>query len=258
MTRTSWLSPDPAQRFTEVHVLLYAPVWMLVLVLVTWSGALTRIGDPGHLLIGFGLALPLWLLPVLRPAPGERRLPLTRRYGVKALAFITLLSFLQNYFGAVLFFRCLGMQYHFRVSLLLNGTPLFLYPLTVAYFATYFVALQIALRGLAGLLALPGPARLALRAALSYGVAFAETFFMANQALRSFFSYADRGFALRVGSLAYGTLFLISAPLYDRIADRRAPPLSQVLWWVLGANTLIMVCYEGFMRLVLSCPFPAP
>ena len=104
---------------------------------------------------------------------------------------------------------------------------------------------------------------LCLLAGLSYAVSFAETFFMANDALRAYFSYADRAYTLRVGSVAYGTLFLLSAPLFCRIApqphhpEAAAPSLAQVLWWVLGVNTLIMVCYEGYMRL-LGCPFPAP
>ena len=248
-------APANAQLAYERRVLLYTPLWILALVLVTLSGRLPHLGDAGHLALGFGLALPLWLLP-LWPGPGERAVPLRARYATQALLFVTLLAFLQNYFGAVLFFRTLGMRYHFATSVLLNGTPFFLYPLTVAYFALYYVVLERARRAAAGA---PPALRFAWLLLTCYGTAFAETFVMANDALRPFFSYADKGFTLRVGSLCYGTLFLFSAPVYERLArlTHRRGDLLRTAAAALAANTLIMVAYEVYMR-ALGTPYPAP
>lgn len=248
---------NPRKRAVERLFLFYTPIWTAIVALVMWTQAFTRWGDVGHMVFGVALALPLWLLPLL-PAFGERGVPLGQRYAVKANLFIALLSFLQNYFGSPLFFRYFGMQYHFHTTWSLNGSPVFLSFLTVAYFSTYYALMQAGLRLLAPALArLPGggpqtAGRWLLRALLSYSMAFMETLCMANDWLKGYFSYGDKSRMLFYGSLCYGTLFLISLPLFCAIDEdaRRPTPLSLVLWHVLGANTLIMVSYEVFAWLM--------
>jgi hypothetical protein len=71
-------------------------------------------------------------------------------------------------------------------------------------------------------------------------VAFAETFSMANDALREFFRYRDRVFTLEWGSLCYGTLFLASLPVLDRL-EKRTP--RGIAWDTLAASSLVLVCY---------------
>jgi hypothetical protein len=106
-----------------------------------------------------------------------------------------------------------------------NRTPLFLYFVTVAYFSTYYALMRLGLRLF--LARVPRPRRelvWAVTALLSYSMAFAETFCMASESLRAFFSYADRHKALLVGSVCYGTLFFVSLPVFLRIdEDPRAP-----------------------------------
>ncbi len=114
----------PTKLWLERLFLLYTPLWTAACALVMWSGAFKRWGNVDHMLFGVGAALPLWLLPLY--SPGERGMPLHRRYTVKATVFIALFSFLQNYFGAPLFFRCFGMEYHFHTTWVGNGSPWFL------------------------------------------------------------------------------------------------------------------------------------
>ena len=245
-----------ARRWLERIFLLYTPLWVTACFIVMRSGAFKQWRDPGHLALGVGMALPLWLAPLF--AGMERGVPLRQRYTIKATLFIGLFSFLQNYFGAPLFFRCFGMEYHFPVTWSGNGSPWFLSFMTVAYFSTYFAIMQTGLRwadrrldqlARAGL-------RRGLRAAvcllLGYSMAFAETLTMANEWLRGYFAYADKTRMLLYGSLCYGTLLSIALPLYARLGDDAEPPLplSQVLWQALGANMLVLICYELFASVI--------
>jgi cycloeucalenol cycloisomerase len=260
----SFSSPGPAafpssKRWLERLFLLYTPLWTAVCALVMWSGAFKRWGDVGHMLFGVGMALPLWLAPLFHD--GERGIPLQSRYTVKASVFIALFSFLQNYFGAPLFFRCFGMEYHFHVTWVGNGSPWFLSFLTVAYFSTYFAIMQLGLRRADALLTQVHNRRrrLCLRAlcclALGYSMAFAETLTMANEWLRGYFAYADKAQMLMYGSLCYGTLLSIALPLYAGISDKQdaqhATPLSAVVWQALGANMLVLICYELFANVLI-------
>jgi hypothetical protein len=70
-----------------------------------------------------------------------------------------------------------------------------------------------------------GAGRLLALAAISYAVAFGETWFMASDSLRPFFLYDDKSFMLRWGSLCYGTVFFVSVPLALALVER---PIS--LW----------------------------
>ena len=242
----------PAKRWLERFFLLYTPLWTAACALVMWTGAFKRWGDGGHMLFGLGLALPLWLGPLLTGV--EAGVPLRDRYTVRASLFICLFSFLQNYFGAPLFFRCFGMEYHFNVTWVGNGSPWFLSFMTVAYFSTYFALMQLGLRQADSVLRrVGGWRRGVLRAGvcllLGYSMAFAETLTMANEWLRGYFAYADKTRMLVYGSLCYGTLLSIALPLYARLGeeDEAAPrSLAAVLWEALGANMLVLICYELF------------
>ena len=72
--------------------------------------------------------------------------PLLCRHSTKANLFVALMSFLQCYFGSAMFFDGLGMQYHFPTKIIWNGTPLFLYFVTVSYFSTYYALMRLGLR----------------------------------------------------------------------------------------------------------------
>ena len=263
----SWQSPPPteqlrqqqARRWLERLFLLYTPLWVTACFIVMRSGAFKQWRDPGHMALGLGMALPLWLVPLF--AGMERGVPLRQRYTIKATLFIALFSFLQNYFGAPLFFRCFGMEYHFPVTWSGNGSPWFLSFMTVAYFSTYFAIMQTGLRWAdARLDRLDRPEQQGLRRGLragaclllGYSMAFAETLTMANEWLRGYFAYADKTRMLVYGSLCYGTLLSIALPLYARLGDEAEPPLplSQVLWQALGANMLVLICYELFAAVI--------
>jgi cycloeucalenol cycloisomerase len=247
-----WLAANPARRRHEMLWLAYTPVWIAVVGAVVLSRAWTRWGDAGHLALGIGLGLPPWIGALALPAPSERALPLGERFGVKAALFVTITALVQNYFGAAMFFDGLGMRYRFPVTLLVNRTPLFLYFITIAYFATYYAALCVAWRAVRACTR-SRAARLLALAVLCYATAFAETYFMASDRLADAFSYADRARALGVGSACYGTLFLVTLPLLGRLDEEPgAPPapLGRVWWEALGANLLALCAFEVYRALL--------
>jgi hypothetical protein len=231
-----WLSRNPEKRRVELLVLAYSPIWMAAIALVQYGHWFARWGDGAHLAFGFALAAPLALVGFVSA------------HGARFLALITLLSFLQNYFGAALFFDAFGMEYHFPVRWILNRTPVFLYLVTVSYFATYYVALVIGWRALRTRFAgAPRAATVAGRALLSYAVAFAETFAMANESLRDAFSYRKPRGVMWFGSICYGTVFFVTLPLFYDLDENPAiapVPLRRLIWDLLALNMLILICYQ--------------
>jgi cycloeucalenol cycloisomerase len=247
------LATNPAKRRHELLVLAYSPVWMAAIGAMMFTRAFSRWGDAGHLAFGVALALPLWLLPLALPAPGERALPVAARHATRFTAWIALITFVQCAFGSELFFDALGMEYHFPVTWSLRGTPLFLYFVTIAYFSTYYVVMQVALRAIrARFPSAPAPVLWTVRALVGYAVAFAETASMATAALAPWFLYRRPHFALLVGSAAYGTLFAVTLPLLERLDEERTgdPPLARALWDLCAANLIALLAYEAW-RLAL-------
>jgi hypothetical protein len=232
----TWLAGSASKRWWERFLLEYSLVWIAAIVAVTATGVFRRWGDVGYLALGVGVALPIWLAPALSPSPAV---------GIRFNLWVGLFSFLQVYFGSALFFDVLGMQYHFPVRWVVNRSPLFLYFMTVAYFSTYYVAMGVAWRRL-------GARRWAL-VPLGYVVAFAETATMANDWLRDYFSYKNKTFVLLLGSLFYGTVFVVSLPLVFRLDEnpaRRPPSARRIAWDVLAANMLILICYEIYSAVI--------
>src|SRR5438093_1577171 len=120
------LSTNPDKRWYERFLLGYSVFWIGVVGALQASNAFAGWGDLGHMAIGAGLALPIWLAPFLSPSPSV---------GHRFNLWIGLFAFLQCYFGSWLFLDVFGMEYHFHVTWVVNKTPLFLYFLTVAYFS---------------------------------------------------------------------------------------------------------------------------
>ncbi len=245
-----WLSANPEKRRHEIFILVYSPIWIGVIAAAQLLRFFTTWGDWGHLLFGAGLALPVCAAPLFV----ARDRPFARRHATRYALLIALMSILQCYFGSSLFFDAFGMQYHFHTRWILNGTPLFLYLITIAYFATYYVLMSIAWRALRTRFpSAPPIAVWGARAILSYTIAFMETFTMATDALKDYFSYQHPRAVMGIGSIAYGTLFFLSLPLFYELDEKpiqnqneTAPPLRRLVWDSLAINMLILICYEFY------------
>jgi len=219
------------KQFTEKFILFYTPVWIGIVIVVMATHAFARWGDAGHMALGLGLALPLWIAPRFAPDGG--------RYFWRFNLWIGLFSLLQVYFGSALFFDVLHMEYHFPVTWILNRTPLFLYPMTIAYFSTYYVVMMLAWRFISTRApSLRWPALLVI----GYLVAFAETGGMANEWLHGYFAYRDKWFVLLWGSACYGTIFVLSLPFVFRLEEDAR--WTRVVGEVLAVNMASLCAYE--------------
>jgi cycloeucalenol cycloisomerase len=249
-----WFSANPAKAWGERFYLVYTPLWITLVAIVQHTEAFRTWGDVGHLAYSLAIFLPLWLVPLVAPAAADRGRPLADRYILKINVWLWVFAFVQSYFGTHYFYKVLGMRYGFPVSWELNGVPFMLYLQAFVYFTTYQVLINLVMRRWLTSSARPNPlVTVALLAALSFAMAFGETWFMAQDFMQDYFRYEDRAAMLRYGSIFYGGLFFIMFPFVFRIDERAdAPtPMRQVVIEALGANMLMLLWYD-LWRLALG------
>jgi len=271
-----WLSRNPAKAEVERFFLLFSPIWMAAMAYVVLTGAWRTFDDVTYMIFGLGLGLPPvlvpWVLGALQPGRFESDRPLLERHWIRANLWLWVVVFIGSYVISEYFFDVMGMRYGFPVTWTLdanvvgrgNGVvPLFLYPVTQAYFVTYHVGMTVALRRIRTGWSL-GPLGVAVTVlVLSYAVAFGETWFMASDLLSDVFRYPDRARMLGIGSLFYATIFVFSLPLYARLdepapdesatadADGDAPSNDTRTWWTLsleaaGAGMAAMLVMDAW------------
>ncbi len=255
-----WLSAHPSKRWAERFVLLYSPVWIALVAVVQLGQILDPWGDLAYLVFGVLLAAPLVVVPLIWPGAADRGRPLRERHWVKLNLWLAIFTWCGSYFITHYFFEALGMAYRFPVTWTFDAVlparmhdtagkvPIFLYFMTQAYFATYHVVMVVLYRRVARVVTSPWLRGVAVLA-ISYVVAFAETWAMANPLLERYFEYADRAWMLRVGSTAYATLFVVSLPLIARI-DETANGAPEPHRWPLR-RVALEACAASFLALQL-------
>ncbi len=278
-TASPWFAPDPGKAWAERFFLLYSPVWIAAVAWALLSGAVLTWDDPTYMLFGFALGAPPIVIPALlhRRTPALAATPWYDSWWFKFNAWIFLFVFVGTYFLTHYFFDILGMRYTFPTqwnggAALVGRTradiPLFMYPLTQAYFVTYHVVMLVLLRRARGLLGLPLPGRpdmspapsrfvrrLALALvtiALAYGVSWAETYFMASPAIGAYFGYADKARMLTWGSLFYACYFLVSLPLLAGLDEDPGArtPLGRAVLSSLAAGMLVFFVLDLLAHLI--------
>ena len=226
-----WLAESPAKRAVERWWLVYTPIWGAFAGLVMLTGWATTWGDVECMIFGVAIAAGAVLPPLLRPPPEERKRPLHQRTATKYIASVVALAFGLNYTQTPFFFDVLHMHYGFGVTWTLDRNPLFLYLVTVAYFATYAVLCTMAFRALR-------PRTRAAWVLAPFGVAFLETLLNANPFMTQLFCYDDLGLALGFGTLAYGFSFVVALPMWMAIDERPGERLPLRMVFVFAAAAL--------------------
>jgi cycloeucalenol cycloisomerase len=256
---TRWLSSNPEKAWAERWLLGYSAAWMLAVAVVIATGWIHTWGDRGYLLFSLVLGLAAIVGPWLWPGRPDRHRPPWECWWLKLNAWVAVLVAFGTYFGTHYFFDLMGMRYGFPVTWTLQAAgmghssqtvPVFMYPLTQAYFVTYFVAAPIVLRRLEGALGRGRVVRVLAVLALAYGIAWMETFAMANEGLAAYFEYADRDKMLAFGSLGYATYFVVGLPLVRRIDEGERWPLSRVLLEALAASMLILFLLDAWATVI--------
>ncbi len=197
-----------------------------------------------------------WLWP---GRPGRDR-PVWEAWWFRFNLWIFILVSFGTYFGTHYFFDLMGMRYSFPVHWTFQAegvghssqtVPVFMYPLTQAYFVTYYALAPLVLRRFGPRLGLGPTGHLLLALVLGYGIAWMETFAMASDALSSVFAYADRERMLRWGSLGYASYFVVGLPLVARIDEGgRRWSVAQVAGQALATCMLVLCLLEVWAKLV--------
>ena len=260
-----WLSRNPDKAWAELVFVAYSPVWMIAVALVILTGWIHTWRDVGYMVFSCAVAAPAVVAPALLHRRFSDGRPWYQAYWFKLNVWAAILVFGGTYFGTHYFFDLMGMSYGFPVTWTLEspvlgrsgGTvPMFMYPLTQAYFVSYFVGLTLVYRYLTTRFALRGLGRVIAVLVLSYALAFAETLAMANPLLDDYFRYADRERMLAFGSFGYAIYFVIGLPMASRIDEPTAaqpqPSWSagRVAFHAVAAYMLILGGLELWAQLV--------
>ncbi|KAK4173368.1 hypothetical protein QBC36DRAFT_360125, partial [Triangularia setosa] len=222
-------------HFHQLLLLVHTPLWLSTVAIVVLSSSLKTWTTNAHYLsFSFLVALPPFLLPLLFPfapdasynlPPNGRRFQFRYSYPLKFNIYIALLVCFGTYFGTAYFFQLMTMRYTFPPFLSTldsdvlrreetHTVPVFLYPLTHAYFTTYY-SLLLVLDNYISPKTLWGKATTVI--GLGYALAWAETWFMASELMTEWFAYENRERMLGVGSSGYASYFLIGLPMLKRL-----------------------------------------
>ena len=257
-----WLPPATAgmasKRWGERFCLQYSGVW---------GGAFGAVvafqlyeGWRRWEYLGFGVvvAAPALAYPLLRPGACDRGVAWHRRYIVKANAWVAIFSFIGNYWYTHYFYHVLKADYTMDAHRL-NDVPVAMYLYTHAYFMTYHVLTNMALRRVRATYE-PGWASRVFEAVVTCALAY-TTAFMEALTISTFpyYRFEDRFSAWTLGSAFYGIYFIVSFPMHLRIDEdpRRKHTLAQVCLDSF-ASGMIVLCLLDFVRLALGVPLFAP
>jgi hypothetical protein len=229
------LSPDPRKRAVERTWLLYTPIWGTLAGIVMVGGFAERWGDLPLLLFGLVVGLAAVVLPILRRPSEDRDVPWYRSTATTMGLSVVLLAFGLNYTQTPFFWDVLHMHYGFPSTWVIDENPVFLYLLTVAYFATYAALTLMTLRGIRRAFSAHPRWAAALGFSLApMTMAFLETAMNANPFMKRLFCYDDMTLMLSFGTVSYGVAFVYALPMWFGIDERpgapRVPPGRVVIW----------------------------
>jgi cycloeucalenol cycloisomerase len=233
-----FLSSNPGKRAVERFWLLYTPVWGTICGIIMVGGFANHWTDLPLMILGVGLAAGALIPPlVFRPAE-ERGKPFWQltafKYGFTVFGF----AFGLNYTQTPFFWDVLHMHYGFGAEITIRNNPVFLYFLSIPYFATYAVlctgTYRFVKQGLAGR---PRMIQWGAVAIAPFFVAGMETLMNANPWTTSLFCYDDMVLMSWFGTFAYGTAFCLALPVWITIDEKPQvnTKLFSIVIWVLAA-----------------------
>lgn len=227
---------EPSKAAVEAAWLWYTPVWMaLAGTVITMRWADEVMGDASLLAFAVALGAGVALSPVIYA--WRRGVALKGRVLAAMVLANMVLSFGLNYFQTPFFFDVLHMRYGFKVQWRIERNPVFLYVLTMPYFATYTAAACWATRYVQRRLTTGSTRwlRVPVLCLVPFFFAFMETLSHVNPMTDRIFCYDDQFFALTFGTACYGVAFALALPVWMSIGGvpetprRRANPMAAVV-----------------------------
>lgn len=245
--RALFRADTPGKRALERFYLWFTPCWGGVVGLVMLTGLAERWGDLELMLLGLALCGATLFGPLLVGPRDPASRGAVRQATLRIGLGITVFSLLMNYFGTRYFYEVLHAHYGFHTQLNLNHVPLFLYLITVPYFATYFALLNLGWRVVRRTLAGRNRwLRVPAIGLVPFAVALLESVLNANPFMARLYCFDDLSFALWFGTLLYGLWFVMVMPFWLNWceSDDGRPGLKTVLVSALAATMLCVIVGE--------------
>ena len=129
----------------EIWILKYSACWIASVIVVIATGAYEWWGRWGYMIYCGSCAAPALVWPLTYPLKGDKKLPKSEWYILKANLWIALFSFIGNYWYTHYFYAVLKANYTFDAHRL-NDVPIALFLMTHAYFMFYHVLSNCAIR----------------------------------------------------------------------------------------------------------------
>ena len=247
------LARDASKRAAERFNLIFSAIWIAVFGTVVATKVYFEFGDVAYFLLGLFCSLPYFLYPLCFPFEADRDVPFAKRYFVVSNVWIAIFSYVGNYFWTHYFYVVLGASYHFPVKLELNGVPLFLYFITHGYFMFYHTFTTLVLRkffnsrvGKRSVVA-----GIVLVLVLAVFTAFMETWTISNV---PFYRHSDKFRMYTVGSVVYGIYFIVSFPMYYRLAESRPVKAAAAALDALAAGMLVTILLDLYRLAIGFAP----
>ena len=98
------------KREYEIFALKYTVFWIAIFAVVIVLQLYENFDENSYMILCVTLALPLLLQPLLFPLQTEARLPLHQRYSFKANVWISIFSFIGNYWYTHYFYNVLKVR----------------------------------------------------------------------------------------------------------------------------------------------------
>lgn len=259
-----WLAPGSSKALVERAWLLHTVFWVAVMAVIMVAGLASTWTDVPLMVLGVSLALTTYLAPLAVAAPADR--PTVHAMFAGCLV----LSLGMNYYQTPFFFDVLHMKFGFLVEWRIDRNPIFLYFLTVPYFATYqacgCVAYRICRRALRSVSWLPKSLASAFSIVIiAISVAFFETLLNGNPFISNLFCYDDAWLALTFGSACYGVSFMLSLPVWMWVIPEDSANVpstrsqaSGVPLWVKVAFWNLAVVFVDAAILAIIAKYVAP
>jgi cycloeucalenol cycloisomerase len=242
---------NETKALVERAWLWYTPVWCAVTGGIMVGGwANEAMGDAALFLFGLSMAVGLCAAPFAYRRWTKRgaATALDGRVVWAMIAANVVLSFGMNYFQTPFFFDVLHMHYGFKTTWRIERNPVFLYLLTMPYFATYTVCCCRTARLISRSVRVSWLRRLLL-CLLPFTFAFIETLTHVNPLTEQIFCYDDLGLALTFGTACYGIAFAIAMPLWMWIGgvpegrNRRGAPVKAAAAMAAGVLLDTVIIY---------------
>ncbi|KAF0852801.1 mitochondrial cycloeucalenol cycloisomerase [Andalucia godoyi] len=227
---SGWFASTPAKRETEIFYVKYSVCWVLFFSAIVVTEVYEQFDRWWYAAVGAVLMFPPILISLFAPSwigPVEASRPWHARFSVQSNAWIFVFSFIGNYFWTHYFYSLLGAKYTMDAHRL-NDVPVFLIACTHAYFILYHTLSTMLLRKTRSLGLVFW---WALILVMSYVTAYMETWTIERF---PYYSFIDRDAMYIVGSMCYALYFVVSFPMYYRIAENKADEVH----WTTGRATV--------------------